>query len=61
MENKRSKHSFQSKAFNVKICFAAKVPLQSLALALEGVEPDTNAQDALRVLNTILRQQAASM
>ncbi|XP_028794671.1 protein argonaute 16 isoform X2 [Neltuma alba] len=59
--NKRSKHYFKSKLFNVKMNFAAKVPLRSIAFALEGVESDSNAQDALRVLNTILRQQAASM
>ncbi|KAF7826276.1 protein argonaute 16 isoform X1 [Senna tora] len=58
---KRSKHSFQSKAFKVEISFAAEVPLQSIALALKGVESDSNAQDALRVLDIILRQKAASM
>lgn len=58
---KRSKHSFQSKTFKVEISFTAKIPLQSIALALEGVESDSDAQDALRVLNIILRQRAASM
>ncbi|KAI9090150.1 hypothetical protein K1719_028846 [Acacia pycnantha] len=61
MENKRSKHSFKSTTFNVNINFAAEVPLRSVAFALEGVESDSIGQDALRVLDTILRQQAASM
>ncbi|XP_019438722.1 PREDICTED: protein argonaute 16 isoform X1 [Lupinus angustifolius] len=59
-ETKRSKRSFQSKTFIVEISFAAKIPLQSIALALDGVESDTNSQDALRVLNIVLRQQAAN-
>ncbi|XP_061342439.1 protein argonaute 16 [Gastrolobium bilobum] len=59
-ETKRSKHSFQSKIFMVEISFAAKIPLQSIALALKGVESNTNSQDALRVLDIVLRQQAAN-
>ena len=59
-ETKRSKHSFQSKTFMVEISFAAKIPLQSIALSLKGVEPDANYQDVLRVLDIILRQQAAN-
>lgn len=59
--NKRSKHSFKLKTFKVEISFASKVPLRSIAFALGGVESDPNTQDALRVLDIILRQQAASM
>ncbi|CAK8567057.1 unnamed protein product [Lathyrus sativus] len=59
-ENKRTKRSFQSKAFTVEISFAAKIPLQSIALALKGIESYANSQDALRVLDIILRQRAAN-
>ncbi|XP_024635714.1 protein argonaute 16 isoform X1 [Medicago truncatula] len=59
-ENKRSKRSFQSKTFTVEISFAAKIPLQSIVLSLKGIESYANSQDALRVLDTVLRQQAAN-
>ncbi|CAL5394005.1 unnamed protein product [Camellia sinensis] len=57
--SKRSKRSFQSKSFNVEISYAAKIPLKSISLALQGSEVE-NIQDALRVLDIILRQQAAN-
>ncbi|KAK2389084.1 protein argonaute [Trifolium repens] len=59
-ENKRSKRSFPPKAFTVEISFAAKIPLQSIALSLKGIESHANSQDALRVLDTVLRQRAAN-
>nr|GFB28697.1 protein argonaute 16 [Tanacetum cinerariifolium] len=40
------------------ISYAAKIPLKSVSLALEGAVPE-KLQDALRVLDIILRQQAA--
>ncbi|KAI3755624.1 hypothetical protein L1987_55428 [Smallanthus sonchifolius] len=56
---KRSKRSFQEKSFKVEIGYAAEIPLKSVSLALlQGSEPE-KLQDALRVLDTILRQQAA--
>ena len=57
---KRTKRSFQSKTFKVAISYAAKIPLKSIVLALKGSEADNNAQDALRVLDIVLRQQAAT-
>lgn len=57
--SKRSKHSLHSKAFLVEIDYAAKIPLRSVDLALQGADPE-NVQDALRVLDIILRQQAAN-
>ena len=57
---KRSKRTFQSKTFNVDISYSAKIPLKSVALALRGADVDVNAQDALRVLDIVLRQQAAN-
>ncbi|XP_027344511.1 protein argonaute 16 isoform X2 [Abrus precatorius] len=59
-ETKRSRHSFKSKTFMVEISFVTKIPLQSIALAVKGVESDANSQDALKVLDIILRQHAAN-
>lgn len=56
--SKRSKRSLRSKIFKVEISYAAKVPLKSVSHALQGAEPEY-VQDALRVLDIILRQQAA--
>ncbi|KOM49522.1 hypothetical protein LR48_Vigan08g034900 [Vigna angularis] len=58
-ESKRSKHSFQLKTFMVEISFAAKIPMQSIAFAPKWVDSDANSEDALRVLDTVLRQRAA--
>lgn len=40
------------------ISYAAKIPLKSVALALRGSESE-HGQDALRVLDIVLRQQQA--
>ncbi|XP_058180389.1 protein argonaute 16-like [Rhododendron vialii] len=56
--SKRSKHSFQPKIFKVEISYAAKIPLRSISLALQGSKAK-HAQDPLRVLDTILQQQAS--
>lgn len=55
---KRQKCSFQSKTFNVEISFAAAIPMRPIALALKGLEVEKTG-DALRVIDIILRQQAA--
>ncbi|WCJ37485.1 Argonaute family protein [Euphorbia peplus] len=57
---KRSRCSYQSKIFIVEICYAAKIPLKPIAHAIGGVEVGNDSQDALRVLDIILRQQAAN-
>ncbi|KAJ6680514.1 PROTEIN ARGONAUTE 6 [Salix purpurea] len=57
---KRSKRSYRSKTYKVEISYATKIPLKSLALALKGIEIDNSTQDALRVLDIILRQHAAN-
>ena len=58
---KRSKRSFQSKTFKVELSFATKIPMKSIFTALKGAEVDNgHSQDALRVLDIILRQQAAN-
>ncbi|CAH9111873.1 unnamed protein product [Cuscuta epithymum] len=56
---KRSKCSFQPKTFIVEITYAAKIPLDSLSHALEGADPEPG-EDAVRVLDIILRQRAAN-
>ncbi|KAL3509941.1 hypothetical protein ACH5RR_029342 [Cinchona calisaya] len=56
---KRAKRSLRSKTFKVRISYAAKIPLKSISRALQGAEPE-KVQDALRVLDIVLRQQAAN-
>ena len=57
-DKKRVKRSHLAKKFSVGISYAAKIPLKSVALALRGSESE-HAQDALRVLDIVLRQQQA--
>lgn len=57
-DKKRAKRSHLAKKFVVGISYAAKIPLKSVALALRGSDSD-HAQDALRVLDIVLRQQQA--
>ncbi|XVF05656.1 hypothetical protein REPUB_Repub05bG0191400 [Reevesia pubescens] len=57
-ERKRLRRPYQSKAFKVEISFAAKIPMQAIQNALRGQESE-NSQEALRVLDIILRQHAA--
>ncbi|OMP10379.1 Argonaute/Dicer protein, PAZ [Corchorus olitorius] len=57
---KRAKRSFRSKTYKVELSYSAKIPLKSISLALKGAESDNTTQDALRVLDIILRQQAAN-
>ncbi|XP_015696506.1 protein argonaute 16 [Oryza brachyantha] len=57
-DKKRSKRAHLAKKFVVAMSYAAKIPLKSVALALRGSESD-HAQDALRVLDIVLRQQQA--
>lgn len=57
---KKLKRSFQSKTFMVELSFATKIPMKSIFTALKGSEVDNGStQDALRVFDIILRQQAA--
>ncbi|EPS71209.1 hypothetical protein M569_03550 [Genlisea aurea] len=57
-DSKRSKFSLQSTTFMVSISYAAKIPLQCINVSLQGSELN-KVQDFTRVLNTLLRQQAA--
>ena len=49
---------YRAKKFKVEISFAAKIPMQAIANALRGQESE-NFQEAIRVLDIILRQHAA--
>jgi len=57
-DRKRSKWAHQPKTFKVEISYAAKIPMRSIAEAIKGRDVE-HAQDALRVLDIILRQQQA--
>ncbi|KAL5719450.1 Protein argonaute 4A [Ranunculus cassubicifolius] len=57
-DRKRFRRPFQSKTFKVGINFAAKIPMRAIAQALRGQESESS-QDAIRVLDIILRQNAA--
>lgn len=57
-DRKRLRRPYQTKTFKVELNFAAKIPMQSIAMALKGQETE-NSQEALRVLDIILRQHAA--
>ncbi|KAL3530098.1 hypothetical protein ACH5RR_009420 [Cinchona calisaya] len=57
-DKKRLRRPYQSKTFKVEISFAAKIPMQAIGNALRGQESE-NSQEALRVLDIILRQHAS--
>ncbi|XBJ16573.1 hypothetical protein VPH35_008173 [Triticum aestivum] len=57
-DEKQAKRSPLPKQFVVSIIYAAKISLRSVALALQGSDSD-HAQDALRVLDIVLKQQQA--
>ncbi|GAV64237.1 PAZ domain-containing protein/Piwi domain-containing protein/DUF1785 domain-containing protein [Cephalotus follicularis] len=57
-DKKRMRPAYHSKAFKVEISFATKIPMQAIAAALRGQDSE-NSQEALRVLDIILRQHAA--
>ncbi|PHU00157.1 hypothetical protein BC332_29944 [Capsicum chinense] len=57
-DRKRLRRLYQSKTFKVDISFTAKILMQSIANALRGQKSE-NSQEALRVLDIILRQHVA--
>ncbi|CAI9106107.1 OLC1v1005175C1 [Oldenlandia corymbosa var. corymbosa] len=59
-DRKRMRRPYQSKTFKVEISYAAKIPMQAIGNALRGQESE-NSQEALRVLDIILRQHAAKL
>ncbi|XP_061341623.1 protein argonaute 4-like [Gastrolobium bilobum] len=57
-DKKRMRRPYRAKTFKVEISFASKIPLQAISNALRGQESE-NFQEAIRVLDIILRQHAA--
>ncbi|KAK7300313.1 hypothetical protein RJT34_11156 [Clitoria ternatea] len=57
-DRKRMRRPYRAKTFKVEISFASKIPLQAISNALKGQESE-NYQEAIRVLDIILRQHAA--
>lgn len=57
-DKKRVRRPYNAKTFKVEISFATKVPMYAIANALRGQETE-NFQEAVRVLDIILRQHAA--
>ncbi|MCD7465547.1 Protein argonaute 4A [Datura stramonium] len=57
-DRKRSKRQPWSKSYKVVIKYAAKIPMQAIANALRGQDSE-HYQEAVRVLDTVLRQHAA--
>ncbi|KAG6526938.1 hypothetical protein ZIOFF_009025 [Zingiber officinale] len=57
-DHKRARRPKHTKTFKVLLSFAAKIPMKSIAAALKGNDTE-NSQEALRVLDIILRQHAA--
>ncbi|CAN6471916.1 unnamed protein product [Victoria cruziana] len=55
-ERKRMKRGGRSQKFDVEISYASKIPLRQIEAAMRG---DESGQDALRILDIILRQNAA--
>ncbi|KAJ7949449.1 Argonaute family protein [Quillaja saponaria] len=57
-DKKRFRRPYHSKTYKVEISYAARIPIQAIVDALRGQESE-HFQEALRVLDIILRQQAA--
>ncbi|KAL6515147.1 Protein argonaute-4 [Orobanche hederae] len=57
-DKKRSRRQGRSSTYKVCISYATKIPLRAIAAALTGKESD-NFQEAIRVLDIVLRQHAA--
>ncbi|KAE9594012.1 putative post-transcriptional gene silencing PAZ-Argonaute family [Lupinus albus] len=57
-KDKRMRRVSQSKTFKVEISYAAKIPLQAIPNALRGQDSE-HFQEAVRVLDIILRQHAS--
>uniref|UniRef100_A0A0D9UZK6 Piwi domain-containing protein n=1 Tax=Leersia perrieri TaxID=77586 RepID=A0A0D9UZK6_9ORYZ len=57
-DKKRVRRPYQTKTFKVELNFAAKIPMNAIAQALRGQESE-NTQEAIRVIDIILRQHSA--
>nr|GEV94390.1 protein argonaute 4 [Tanacetum cinerariifolium] len=59
-DKKRLCRAYQSKTFKIELSFGAKIPMQAISQAVRGQEFE-NSQEALRVLDIILRQHAVRL
>lgn len=57
-ERKRLRRPQRSKTYMVDISYATKIPLQAITNALRGQDSE-HYQEAVRVLDVVLRQHAA--
>ncbi|WCJ41504.1 Argonaute family protein [Euphorbia peplus] len=57
-DRKRVRRPYNSKNFKVELSFAREIPMQAIASALRGQESE-KSQEAIRVLDIILRQHAS--
>ncbi|CAB4268631.1 unnamed protein product [Prunus armeniaca] len=57
-DRKRVKKQYQSKTLKVQVNFATKIPMQAIVNALRGQDSE-HFQEAVRVLDIVLRQNAA--
>ncbi|XP_065865840.1 protein argonaute 4-like [Euphorbia lathyris] len=57
-DRKRVRRPYNSKTFKVELSFAREIPMQAIASALRGQESE-KSQEAIRVLDIILRQHAS--
>ncbi|KAL6850460.1 hypothetical protein ACP4OV_021087 [Aristida adscensionis] len=57
-DRKRVRRPYQTKTFKVELSFAAKIPMSAIAQALKGQESE-HTQEAIRVIDIILRQHSA--
>ncbi|VAH60215.1 unnamed protein product [Triticum turgidum subsp. durum] len=57
-DKKRVKRPYQTKTFKVELSFAARIPMSAIAMALKGQESE-HTQEAIRVIDIILRQHSA--
>jgi eukaryotic translation initiation factor 2C len=57
-DQKRRKRPYHSKTIRVQISYATKIPVQAIAAVLQGQESE-HFQEAVRVLDIVLRQNAA--
>jgi len=57
-DRKRVRRPYNTKTYKVGLSFAAKIPMSAIALALKGQESE-HTQEAIRVIDIILRQHSA--
>ncbi|CAL4957224.1 unnamed protein product [Urochloa decumbens] len=57
-DRKRARRPYNTKTYKVELSFAAKIPMSAIAHALRGQESE-HTQEAIRVIDIILRQHSA--